>query len=244
MQTPQEHQFSIRLNSQWMIYGLFALIFLQVLIHTIALVNWHLGGIRNDFTILFVKFFDLSGDSTIPTWFSSALLFLCFFFLFLTYLVKAKYTDKYKYYWLSLAAIFLIFSVDEVATMHEVVGETLSGRFLGETTGFLYYGWVVFGSIFVGLFALTYFRFFRALPKKTSVIMVAALTIFFVGALGVEAFNGRYSELHDSWSLGYALGTALEESLEMIGVTLFLWAIIDHLQTYTGCQNFELRLGS
>lgn len=240
----QKNEFSIRLDPQWMISSIFVLIFLQVFIHVVALANWHLGGIRNNFTILFVDFFDLSGDSTIPTWFSSALLFLCAFFLFLTYIIKVRHVDKYKYYWLGLASIFLLFSVDEVATIHEKVGEKLSSQFLGETTGLLYYGWIVFGSIFVGLLALIYFRFFKRLPRKTTVMMVGALAIFFIGALGVEAFNGQYSEIHDSWSLGYALGTAVEESFEMVGTTLFLRAIIDYLQTYTGCENFEMRLGS
>ena len=210
----------------------FILTFALVFIHIAVFLNWHLGGIRNDFTIMFVSFFDLSTDTSIPTWFSSLLLLLCAGFLFIIYKHKKSLNDRFQYHWLGLACIFLTFSIDEVATMHEVIGGRLGKRFMGEAGGLLHYSWVIFGGIFVAACALIYLKFILHLPKEIKFMFLLSMGIYFGGALGIEMFSGQYSEANDSWSLGYALWTAAEEFCEMIGISLFLLMTLEYICKY------------
>ena len=46
------------------------------------------------------------------------------------------------------------------------------------------------------------------------------------GAIGVELIGGRYLELHGVENLTYAMITTVEESLEMAGVIIFIWALL------------------
>ena len=51
-------------------------------------------------------------------------------------------------------------------------------------------------------------------------------TLFLLGAVGVEMFNGRYEQQHGAMNNTYMLGTALEELLEMAGSGLCLVALV------------------
>lgn len=233
---------SITLNSRYIFSIVIALVIAQVIIDIVVMLNWHLGGIRNDITALPVAFFDLSTDTSIPTWFSSVQLLLCSLFLFLIYKFKVKDKDRFRVHWLGLSIIFLIFSIDEVATIHEKLGERLADRFLGDTSGLLHYGWVVFGGLFVAVVALLYVKFIQHLPDKSKFMFILSIAVFLIGALGIEMFSGNYSETHGSWNLGYALWTAAEEFFEMAGISLFLLTIIEYIRTYLG--DIKISIGS
>ena len=53
-----------------------------------------------------------------------------------------------------------------------------------------------------------------------------AATLYIGGAIGVELIGGRFAELHGKRNLTYHLLTTVEESLEMGGVILFIWALL------------------
>ncbi len=199
-----------------------------------SLFNWHVIGFRNEWTLLPVKFFDLSTDTSVPTWFSSLMLLLCSLSLAVVWKMVRERRLPYRAHWLGLPAIFLLMSVDEVAMIHENVLGLAARLSLGETTGWLHYGWVAFGALFVLLFGLAYLRFLLHLPARTRLLFMVSGIVFVAGALGVEAFNGLFSETHGTWNLGYAVGTAVEEGCEMLGTTLFLFAILRHIDRNFG----------
>jgi hypothetical protein len=228
----------IRIHSTWLATLLFfAIVFLGVA----SLLNWHLA-FRNHLTIIPVLLFDLSTDVSVPTWFSSVILLACSALLaFVWKLSGDKRTEtRYRHNWLVLSVTFLLLSIDEVADIHGTVGRRLAELMVGKTSGIFYYAWVIPGMLFVLAFFFINLRFLLSLPVRTRNWYLISGAVFLAGAIGVEMYNGWYSETHGSWNIPYALSTAIEESLEMTGVAMFLVATLNYVQQQFG--PLELRV--
>ena len=111
--------------------------------------------------------------------------------------------------------------------IHENIGLTL--RLHVNTTGFLYYSWVVVGIPLILIFVLLYLKFLVHLPRKTRLLFLVAGTIFVSGAIGTEMFAGRYHEIYGKENMTYAIITALEEFCEMFGIVVFIYALLSYM---------------
>ena len=60
------------------------------------------------------------------------------------------------------------------------------------------------------------------------------------GALGMELIKGRHSYLYGQKNLAYGVITTIEESLEMLGIVVFIYALLDYIKTYISEVRFEL----
>ncbi|MGB5734474.1 MAG: hypothetical protein WBM40_08530 [Thiohalocapsa sp.] len=69
---------------------------------------------------------------------------------------------------------------------------------------------------------------------RTSLLFLAAGAIYGGGAVGVEHWTGD-----DVRSLSYNMWTTVEEAMEMFGVILFIYALLDRLG---GRNGVEVRL--
>ena len=205
--------------------------------------SWYLG-LQNRLTENLLPLLNLDTDVTIPTWFSSLLLLSVAILAVVTWRLTRQLSARrtLDHFWLVIAATFLLLSIDEVARIHETIGTKLAAKLAGKTTGLLYYNWVILGVPFAALFAAASIPFLIRLPKAIAIAFVTAGLLFLSGAVGVEMFNGKQSELHGDENIRYVLGTALEEFLEMSGVGLFLVAMVHHIQSKFGL--LELRVVS
>jgi hypothetical protein len=169
-----------------------------------------------------LRFF-LDEDMSVPTWFAAAQL-ACASLLLLAFGVRDRPTDATKARgWWMLAAVFAAASVDEVATVHEWTG-SLFGE---DHRGWLYYPWVIGGAAVAVTIAVLSIPLLVRLPTRTRTLFVLAGSVFIGGALLVEASNGRLADLGSS-DMRYSLQSALEEMMELLGVTLFVYALVDH----------------
>lgn len=173
-----------------------------------------------------INLFDVGKDSNVPTWYSSIALLFCS--LLLAFIATSQKTARTRYalHWKVLSAIFLYISIDEVAMIHEsadvILGSSIS------RTGFLTYGWVAVGIPLTLIFVLSYLKFLAHLPKKIRLLFVVAGTIFIGGALGAEIFAGRHYEL-SGFDMTYAMITAVEEFCEMLGIVVFIYALLTYI---------------
>lgn len=172
--------------------------------------------------------FNLHFDTSVPTWYASVTLLLCAVLLWIIARAKQQSQDRFSRQWKILSYIFLFMSVDEVATVHEVLGETLKQRLTGETGGFLHYSWVILGGIFVLVFAAAYIRFLLHLPAKTKRLFIVAGFVYVGGALGMEMINARYDALHGQ-NFTYEMMTVFEEFMEMTGIAVFIYALMTYM---------------
>jgi hypothetical protein len=178
----------------------------------------------------FVPMFSLSYEQNIPTWYSSALLFACSLLLAAAALGAQRSRASYVRHWWLLAAAFLYISLDETASIHEEASRFFN---LG---GVLFFGWVIPAGIIVLALGVTYLRFLAHLPRRTRGQFIVAGAIYVSGALLMELPLGYWTEREGSHGFGYAAIDWVEESMEMLGVTLFLLSLLSHL----GAQGYRV----
>ncbi|WP_437511946.1 hypothetical protein [Sorangium sp. So ce1099] len=169
-----------------------------------------------------VPLLSLSYEQNVPTWYTSSLLLVCSLTLAVI-ATGAGRAGAFARHWWGLAAAFLYISLDEVVEIHEAAGSWL------ELGGALYFSWVVPAAAFVAVFALAYLRFLSHLPRHTRNRFLLSGSIYVAGALVLELPLGYWTEQAGSDNLVYALIDFVEESLEMLGVNLFLLSLVDHL---------------
>jgi len=184
-----------------------------------------LYGFGRDYLLGFAALFDLGAEQNIPTWFSTIQLSLASMLAFTIFLDRRLDGMRLVGYWAGLGFIMLYMSLDEATVLHERMVEPIREAFgLG---GFLYYSWVVVGAIAVAAVVLIYVPFLRSLPKRTAALIIFAGAIFVAGGLGLELVGGAIVDKR-GYGLVSQVVTAAEESLEMIGIATFIFALSDY----------------
>ncbi len=169
----------------------------------------------------------VNSETSIPTFYSAYGLLTCSFLLgFVAYLTKLR-QEKFLRHWQLLSLVFLYLSLDEALSFHEKAVEPLR-EFFG-TEGFLYFAWVIPAAILVAVFLVGYLSFLMALPKRIRQLFLIAGGVFVAGAIGMEMVGGKVLSLQLS-EAAYILTSTCEEFLEMLGVIIFLYALLAYLR--------------
>ena len=176
------------------------------------------------------RLFDANEELNIPTWYSVAALLLCAIILAVISFAKRTQRDRFYRHWVGLSIIFLYLSMDEGARIHEIL--VLPMRHAFHTGGLLYFAWIIPAAFVAVLLGLVYLRFVWHLPKGIRLLVIAAGVIFVGGAFTGEAIGGWYAERYGLQTLGCALIGTAEEFCEMIGVVVFIHALLSHMATY------------
>ena len=145
-------------------------------------------------------------------------------------ITKHKQGDRYAFQWKCLSLIFLYLSVNEAAGIHELAIDPL--RQALNLGGIFYFAWVIPGAILVSIFVLAYLKFLMSLPAKTRNLFIVAGVIYVGGALGIELVGGAYAYAQGITDLAYSIIVTIEEALEMIGILVFIYALLDYIETY------------
>lgn len=176
-----------------------------------------------------VHLFDLDAEQNIPTVFSVFLLSCAALLLTVITVLKKKQENPDVLRWAILAFGFLFMAVDEGWSIHEKLAQPLR-EILGDgPLGIFYFAWVIPGIAVVCVLALFFFSFLLRLPAKTRLRFVVAAVLFLGGALGFELLGGRYFEVHGPVNLMYSMITTLEEGLEMAGVIVFIYGLLQYM---------------
>jgi hypothetical protein len=173
-----------------------------------------------------IPFLDVSEEQSLPTWFSSLNLLLSALLLTVLYAIARRTGFEKHRYWLYLALVFLLLSVDEASSIHEKFTR------LQQYTGVLVpmiqtHSWILYGVLFTLVVGVFFIPFLAALPRRTALLMILSGLIFLSGALGVETLGAwfRYREIAGHHDLMDNLRRLLEESCEMYGIALFNWVL-------------------
>jgi hypothetical protein len=187
----------------------------------------------NDYVFGFVPLFYLDGENNIPTYFSTMLLFFSAFLLAIIAWFKKKQHDAYALHWVILSVVFLLMSLDEGASLHDVVITPLRELF-NITRGPLYFAWVIPGMALIVAFAAFYYRFLFSLPRRTGLLFAIAAIVYVTGALGMELVGGQHAALYGMENFGFTMLVSVEETLEMIGVIVFIYALLEQVKRNLG----------
>ena len=162
----------------------------------------------------------LSYEQNLPTWFSSSLLLACA----VAAAAIARDRPPRAGHWWFISGLAAYMSLDEAAELHEHLGGHL------DTSGLLYFDWVIPAAAIVTVLVIAFLPFLRLLHPATRTRLVVAGAIYVGGALVMELPLGWWTEQHGTDTLGYALIDTAEESMEMVGSILALSALIAHRQ--------------
>jgi hypothetical protein len=214
-----------------------------------------------------LRLFDVGEERSIPTWFESVQFLLCSLLLAVVTVAKRQRNDRYSLHWGALSIILLLLSLDEVASIHEAMGQ-LSERLLNSITGFtptgaIQFFWVVPGAIFVLIVLLAYLRFLAHLPRTTRRYFLFAGALFVLGALGIEMLTAQVVSSSDaiaSWiasasggtvgrgsasaipTILKGLQTSVEEMFEMLGLAAFVYALLAYISSYVEDVSVRVRI--
>ena len=189
-----------------------------------------------------VDLFDFAIEGNIPSFYSAVAILSCSALLALITRVNWCKPGGDRYYWLALTLIFLFLAVDEAVAIHETIGSFFERYF--HAAGFFYFMWVVPYGVAIAVLGFVFLKFVLALPKHTRMQFVAAGTIFLTGAVGIEMFGAREADLYGTDTITYCVLYTFEEMFEMLGIVLFIYALLTHLVELTGGLRLVLELPS
>lgn len=181
--------------------------------------------------------FYIDGEGNIPTFFSVFLLFISTLLLAVITLHKKKYRAPYVSKWVVLSFGFMFMAYDEAFQVHEKLIIPMRTILGGHDLGIFYFAWVVPGIAFVIVLGLFFLKFLLHLPAKTRLSFLMAATLYIGGIIGVELIGGRYAELNGMENFTYSIIVTIEESLEMAGIIIFIWALLN----YCADDNIKIR---
>lgn len=173
-----------------------------------------------------VPMFHLNLEGNVPAFFSAMLLFLSSLLLAIIASVERSSGSLAPSRWTILAGGFFLMAVDEWVGLHELLIAPV-GRLTGEGPfGTLYFAWILPATILVLILGCFFVPFLRALPVGVRTAMLWAASLYLGGSLGFEALGGAYYWRYGPDNLTYDLLVAIEESLEMFGVILFIRTLL------------------
>ena len=177
----------------------------------------------------FYKYFNVGRERNIPTLYSVIALTVAATLLATNARHSWEKCDGQHRYWAGLGLIFLFLAFDEGTKIHE----QLSGVMERWVTpkGYLYWLWVIPYGFAVLVLAAVYLRFMIRLSRTTRSYFILAALLFLGGAIGVDMLQGReaYLNIGSDKTILYSVLYSLEEFLEMIGVAVFIYALLKNL---------------
>jgi hypothetical protein len=178
--------------------------------------------------------FKLSAEHTVPAYSSAAMLLASAGLLWANGRAARAQGRPFVGYWFALAAIFAYLSVDEALALHERAAEPVRAMLGRHAVGVLYYAWVIPGAAVVATLGFVYLRFLLHLPAVVRDRVLIAGALYVGGAIGMEMVGSYFASTVGTSTLRYAASALVEESMEMLGVVVFIDALLIQLGAGTG----------
>jgi hypothetical protein len=196
----------------------------MLILNTAAIVaQFVLGFPENKF---FVRLLNMEYENNLPTSWSAMLLLYASALLYCLSKNIFKKAGKYKWLWALLSLAFFYLAMDEAFELHEkLMGPTSN---LLELSGIFYYSWIIPAGIALMLMGIVYLKFIFNLPIKTRYLFIISCVIYAGSAIGFELLEGPIDQAGNWMNLPYTILVTLEETLEMFGICLFTYAVIDY----------------
>lgn len=187
-----------------------------------------------------VRLVDLRHEANIPTFFSTFLLLFAWLLLSVTTLLKRRQGDRYTRHWCVFAVGFMVMAADELAQFHDKAATLMRQLLGGGNLGIFNHAWIIPALFLVMALGIYFLPFMRHLPVKTRNRFITAAALFVGGAVGLEAVEGYIWGKWGDDTLLYELTVTVEESCEMFGVILFIWALFKYLQSSVKSIQFSV----
>lgn len=194
-----------------------------------------------------LRLFELDEEANLPTWFSSITLFAAALISVVIGRLEHSRRPRETRFWMILAAGFVYLSIDELAMLHDKFGGTLATVLGVRAHGWITYVWVVPALVAIAAVGLLLLGFVRRLPRRVQRLSVLAGILYVGGAVGCEMISARLVAADGSralTSMPYFIEVLAEETLEMSGVALWIYAQLIYLVEHVRPGELRVRLSS
>lgn len=212
--------------------GLTIIIFILLLFHLGSFLNLRIYDL--DQNNWFFQMFNFNKEKNVPAIFSGLLHFTASFFLARIAFRKIIIAHP-KWFWGVLSFTFLFLGIDELFRIHE----NIRGNALGNSSGNFLYSWIFFYLGGLILLTVIFLKPLLLLPKRIFWGFLISGFLFVSGAVGMENIVGYIIlqkqiplQIIDVDPLLFFL-SSIEELLEMFGVSLFIFYILEFTRRYT-----------
>jgi hypothetical protein len=186
-----------------------------------------------------IRLFDMRREANIPAFYSTLAIWFCAALLWQIYTGKKKSNSKEAVHWKVMCFVFVFLGFDELLLIHEKTKgiSAYITNYIQLPIKDLY--WIISYGILLVFFAGYFFRFYWNLSKTTRIQFTIAGFVYIGGTIGIEFLGGLYVKriLGGSYNLpvglpafGYDLLVAAEETLEMLGIVLFIRALLVYIR--------------
>ncbi len=173
--------------------------------------------------------FHMDDEHNLPTFFSVALMLTSGLLMAVIGIYAIVHRKGYSGYWLLMTPIFFFMAYDDYKEIHEQLGVLIREHFT--LTGFLNFAWYIPVVPVLFILFLFYLRFLWHLPQETRNRFLAGAVIFVMGAVGLEAVGSKIINEGASFFVFVMLAN-VEETVELVGLSLFVAALLDYLAKY------------
>ncbi len=209
------------------VLGFFAVLLALQSLYSEYVLSEFLGLDTNTAPTRILDIFSVNLEESVPTWYSTINLLLAAALLGWIAWSKRLQGEPDSLRWAGLSLVFLYLSMDEGAAIHETASRPLQDAF--NTSGFLEFGWLILGVPLVLIFLLVYFRFWLRLPSKTRALFAVAAALYIGGGILIESISANQYDADGGASFLYMAIATAEELCEMLGVVVFIYALLDYL---------------
>ncbi len=164
----------------------------------------------------------LDAVPSLPTWFASAQVLLAAIAAFVA--GERAEDDALRRAWRFVVALLLSISIDEVAQVRERLATLLLAEPVLHSSAAIGV-WCIGGAVVLALAAAAVPFLGRLSPALRRELIIAAV-VYVTGGLVLEAFGQQWAARHGLRGWTYVALTAAEASCEMLGVWLFLRAVV------------------
>lgn len=207
----------------WLVFAISGLVFLHLIFQFL---NLSVYNELNGKIFELSNRFDLDDESSVGTWLSQVM-FICI--AISSYI--AGYLNKKtpaKKLWYLIAFIAIVFSIDEVASLHEFALQSAHLLFFQENAPtFLSNAWWIFAPIILFVSFWISYQVFKFLPRRTLKLFITGGFLVLFGAIFVDAYG---SSLPKNSYTSQGIVVAIEESLELLGTATVLYAVVAYIE--------------
>lgn len=183
----------------------------------LALFRWPEGSLGHET----VKMFWLDSERNLPTLYQSLTLGLAAALMFVVARVSPRLLSVDRTRWKVLGGVFAFLALDENLRFHETIGDTSAFSF-----------GAVGLAIYVPVVALLGFWCLPLLCRldgRLRGLLLAAAALYVGGAAGLESVSQLYAGVAGKATPLYAAFATVEEILEMAGIAVLVYALLEHL---------------
>lgn len=179
----------------------------------------------------------LDTENCLGAYYSSILMVIAA--LLLTVMGQTAGTRRRQLQWYFLALIFVLMSIDESLSFHEVLINLLRPAF--SLSSYLQFAWIILGALFVLTLGPFYIPLVFSLTPHIRNRIILSGTLYLTGVLGFDAIGDQLRLIVGIDHPYYIVAFLAEESLEVLGLTLFATTLLSDLPRHFGLMEADQR---